>query len=107
MPERANPISNGGKEPADLLVPPGVHNPPANQKAVGSTPRHGMKPRNDPAGMTAKMERTRNIDVALIYELCEARAKAANASDVDGWIALWGDGACQMPPGEPRLLAHT
>lgn len=49
------------------------------------------------------MERTRNIDVALIYQLCEARAAAANAGDVESWIALWYDGAVQMPPGQSRL----
>jgi uncharacterized protein (TIGR02246 family) len=48
------------------------------------------------------MERTRNIDVAQIYELWKEYAAAWCAGDMERWIALWTDDGIQMPPGAPR-----
>jgi uncharacterized protein (TIGR02246 family) len=48
------------------------------------------------------MERTKNIDVAQLYELWNEYAAAWHAGDMERWIALWTDDGIQMPPGAPR-----
>ena len=48
------------------------------------------------------MERTKNTDVAQIYELWNEYAAAWHAGDMERWIALWTDDGIQMPPGAPR-----
>ena len=50
------------------------------------------------------MERIKNIDVALVYELWNEYAAAANTGDMKRWISLWIDDAVQMPPGAPRRV---
>ena len=49
-------------------------------------------------------ERTKNIDVALIYELWNAYAAAFNDGELERWLALWVDDGIQMPPGAPRRM---
>jgi uncharacterized protein (TIGR02246 family) len=49
-------------------------------------------------------ERTKNIDVALIYELWNEYAAAINAGDLEGWISLWSEEGLQMPPDAPRRV---
>jgi uncharacterized protein (TIGR02246 family) len=48
------------------------------------------------------LERTKNTDVAQIYELWNEYAAAWRAGDMERWIALWTDDGIQMPPGAPR-----
>jgi uncharacterized protein (TIGR02246 family) len=50
------------------------------------------------------LERTKNIDVGLVYDLWNDFAAAANAGDPERWISLWTDDAVQMPPGAPRRV---
>ena len=50
------------------------------------------------------MERTKNIDVALIYELWDECATAANAGDLQRWISLWSDDGIQMAPDVPLRI---
>jgi uncharacterized protein (TIGR02246 family) len=50
------------------------------------------------------LERVKNIDVALVYELWNEYADAANTGDMERWISLWIDDAVQMPPGAPRRV---
>ena len=47
------------------------------------------------------MGRTKNIDVALVYELWNEYAAAANAGDLERWISLWIDDGIQMAPDAP------
>jgi uncharacterized protein (TIGR02246 family) len=50
------------------------------------------------------MERMRNIDVGLVYELWNEYAAAANDGDMARWISLWSEDGIQMPPGAPRRV---
>ena len=54
--------------------------------------------------MTVRMK---NIDVALIYELWDEYAAAANAGDFERWITLWIDDGIQMPPDVPRRMGKV
>jgi len=47
------------------------------------------------------MERTKNIDVALIYELWNEYAAATNTGDLELWMSLWIDDGIQMAPDAP------
>ena len=47
-------------------------------------------------------ERTKNIDVAQIYELWNAYAAAWCAGDMESWLDLWTEDGIQMPPDAPR-----
>ena len=46
----------------------------------------------------------RDIDVALVYELWNEYAAAANDGDMARWISLWIDDGIQMPPDVPRRV---
>ena len=50
------------------------------------------------------MERTKNIDVALVYKLWNEFASALNNGDLEGWIALWIEDGIQMLPGALRRV---
>jgi uncharacterized protein (TIGR02246 family) len=50
------------------------------------------------------MERMKNIDVALVYELLKEYAAAVTAGDTERWIALWVDDGIRMPPDAPRIV---
>jgi uncharacterized protein (TIGR02246 family) len=50
------------------------------------------------------MDRMRNIDVGLVYELWNEYAAAANDGDMARWITLWSEDGIQMPPGAPRRV---
>jgi uncharacterized protein (TIGR02246 family) len=52
-------------------------------------------------------EREKTVDVALVYELWNEYAAAANAGDLERWISLWIDDGIQMPPGVPRRVGQT
>jgi uncharacterized protein (TIGR02246 family) len=52
-------------------------------------------------------ERIKNIDVALVYELWNEYAAAANAGDLRRWISLWLDDGIQMAQGAPRRVGKT
>jgi hypothetical protein len=47
------------------------------------------------------MERMRNIDVGLVYELWNEYAAAANDGDMARWLSFWSEDGIQMPPGAP------
>ena len=50
------------------------------------------------------LERTKIIDVSLIYELWNAYAGAVQEGDLQHWISLWRDDGLQMAPGsQPRV----
>lgn len=46
-------------------------------------------------------ERTKNIDVALIYALWDEYGAALHAGDLERWLSIWMDDAIRMPPGSP------
>lgn len=50
------------------------------------------------------MERTRNIDIAQIYELWNEYAAALLDGDPERWMSLWVDGGIQMRPDTPRCV---
>lgn len=52
-------------------------------------------------------ERAKTIDVALVYELWNEIAAAANEGDTARWISLWIDDGIQMPPGAPRRVGKA
>ena len=54
--------------------------------------------------MTVRMK---NIDVALIYELWDEYAAAANAGDFERWMSLWIEDGIQMPPDVPRRVGKA
>ena len=43
-------------------------------------------------------------DVAQVYEVWNEYAAAANAGDLERWMALWIDDGIQMPPDVPRRV---
>jgi uncharacterized protein (TIGR02246 family) len=48
------------------------------------------------------MERTKNTDVALIYELWESyAAEWSPGGDFERWMDLWADDGIQLPPDAP------
>jgi uncharacterized protein (TIGR02246 family) len=49
-------------------------------------------------------ERTKNIDVAQVYQLWKEYAAAAAEGDLERWLSLWIEGGLQMPPGAPRQI---
>ena len=52
------------------------------------------------------MERTKNIDVALVYELWGEYAAAANAGDLERWMSLWIEDGIQMAPDAPLRIGR-
>lgn len=50
------------------------------------------------------IERTKNIDVALVYKLWNEFASALNKGDLEGWINLWNEDGIQMPAGASRQV---
>jgi uncharacterized protein (TIGR02246 family) len=50
------------------------------------------------------LERLKNIDVGLVYDLWNEYAAAANDGDMERWISLWIHDGIQMPPGAPRRV---
>lgn len=50
------------------------------------------------------MERAKNLDVALIYELWQEMAAAVNERDLERWLALWTEDAVQLPPSTLRQM---
>lgn len=52
-------------------------------------------------------ERVQIADVAQVYELWNEVAAAANAGDLERWIALWVDDGIRIPPGAPRCLGKA
>ena len=54
--------------------------------------------------MTVRMK---NINVALIYELWDEYAAAANAGDFERWMSLWIEDGIQMPPDVPRRVGKA
>jgi uncharacterized protein (TIGR02246 family) len=46
-------------------------------------------------------DRTRNIDVGLVFELWNEYAEAANGGDFEHWLSLWIDDGVQMAPDAP------
>ena len=55
-------------------------------------------------GGRSMMDRMRNIDVGLVYELWNEYAAAANDGDLARWISLWSEDGIQMVPGAPRRV---
>ena len=53
------------------------------------------------------LERVQVADVAQVYKLWNEYASAANAGDLERWLALWADNAIQMPPGVPCLVGKA
>jgi uncharacterized protein (TIGR02246 family) len=53
------------------------------------------------------MERMKNIDVGLIYELWNEYADSYSTGDFERWISLWIDDGIQMPPGVPRRMGKA
>lgn len=49
-------------------------------------------------------ERMKNIDVALVYELWNEYAAAANDGDLERWLSLWTDDGIQMAPDAPARI---
>jgi uncharacterized protein (TIGR02246 family) len=49
-------------------------------------------------------QRTKNIDVALVYQLWNRYATTCNSGDFAGWISLWDDEGIQMPPDAPHRV---
>ena len=47
------------------------------------------------------LERMKNIDVGLVYELWNEYAVAANSGDMERWLSLWIDDGIQMAPDAP------
>ena len=47
-------------------------------------------------------ERTRYVDIDLIYKLCQTYATAISEGDVERLLALWCKDGIQMPPNRPR-----
>jgi uncharacterized protein (TIGR02246 family) len=52
-------------------------------------------------------ERAKTVDVALVYELWNEYATAANDGDLTRWISFWTDEGIQMQPGVPRRVGQT
>jgi uncharacterized protein (TIGR02246 family) len=52
-------------------------------------------------------ERAKTVDVALVYQLWNEYAAAANKGDLARWISFWIDDGIQMPPGVPRRVGKT
>ncbi len=52
------------------------------------------------------IERTKNIDVALVYELWNEYAAAVNSGDMERWNSLWIKDSLQMPPGAPTRVGQ-
>jgi uncharacterized protein (TIGR02246 family) len=50
------------------------------------------------------VERTKNIDVAQIYQLWNEYADAWRAGDMERWLDLWTEDGIQMPPDAPRNI---
>jgi uncharacterized protein (TIGR02246 family) len=50
------------------------------------------------------MERKMVTDVAMIYEVWQEYAAAANDGDLERWMALWIDDGIQMAPDVPRRV---
>ena len=50
------------------------------------------------------MERIKNIDVNLIYKLCDEYAAAYNAGDLERWLLLWSDDCVQIPPDALEIM---
>lgn len=51
------------------------------------------------------MERTKNTDVALIYELWENyAAEWSPGGDFERWMDMWADDGIQLPPDAPRNM---
>jgi uncharacterized protein (TIGR02246 family) len=46
-------------------------------------------------------ERMKNIDVALVYELWNEYAAAAQDGDLERWMSLWIEEGTQMAPNAP------
>ena len=72
-------------------------------EATGFEPGSGNTPRAMQKGKRM-MGRTKNIDVALVYELWGEYADAANAGDLERWISLWSDDGIQIAPGTPLRI---
>jgi uncharacterized protein (TIGR02246 family) len=53
------------------------------------------------------LERVEVAEVAQVYQLWNEYAAAANAGDLERWLALWADDAIQMPPGVPCLVGKA
>jgi len=47
------------------------------------------------------LERMKNIDVGLVFELWNECAAAANSGDLERWLSLWIDEGVQMAPDAP------
>lgn len=45
-------------------------------------------------------------DVDAIRDVIQATARMNNASDVEGWMALFDEGAVYMPPGLPAITTR-
>ena len=50
------------------------------------------------------MERIKNTDVALIYELWDEYATAVSTGDAERWINLWIEDGIQLPPDAPSNI---
>lgn len=50
------------------------------------------------------MERTKNIDIALVYELWDEYVAATNSGDLERWMSIWSDDGIQLAPGEPLRI---
>lgn len=53
------------------------------------------------------LERIRNIDVGLVYDLWQEYAAATNDGNLERWMALWCDDGIQMPPAVPHRVGKS
>jgi uncharacterized protein (TIGR02246 family) len=53
------------------------------------------------------LERAKNIDVGLVYDLWREYAAAMDTGDLERWISLWSDDGIQMPPGVSRRFGKA
>lgn len=52
-------------------------------------------------------ERTKNIDVALVYKLWGEYAAAINTGNLERWTSLWIDDGIQMAPDAPVRIGKA
>jgi len=45
-------------------------------------------------------------DIEAIRYLIQVTARMKNAGDIDGWVALFGEGAVYLPAGEPAVTTR-
>jgi uncharacterized protein (TIGR02246 family) len=78
---------------------------PNNNVAHTSTLTHNGIEGSD-VGWKRMLERLKNIDVGLIYDLWNEYAAAANDGDMVRWISLWSDDGVQMAPDAPPRVGR-